>query len=57
MYSYKYPRPALTTDAVLWGIVPGDEQVYILLIRRKNDPFKGHFALPGGFVSSRKKQG
>ncbi|MCZ7593984.1 MAG: NUDIX hydrolase [Hyphomicrobium sp.] len=37
--------PALTTDCVVF-----DERGYVLLIRRKNDPFKGSYALPGGFV-------
>lgn len=40
------PRtPALTVDCVIF-----DPQGRVLLIRRKNDPFKGSYALPGGFV-------
>ena len=37
--------PALTVDCVIF-----DPQGRVLLIRRKNDPFKGAYALPGGFV-------
>lgn len=48
MYSYKYPRPALTTDCVVFGLDEGDLKV--LLIQRGHEPFKGKWALPGGFV-------
>jgi len=37
--------PALTTDCVVF-----DKAGRVLLIRRKNPPFKGRYALPGGFV-------
>ncbi len=48
-YTYKYPRPALTVDALVFA---GNRQdgFSLLLIRRKNEPFKGHWAIPGGFV-------
>lgn len=47
-YNYKYPRPALTTDCVLLRLFRDDLKV--LLIQRKNPPFKGSWAFPGGFV-------
>lgn len=37
--------PALTTDCVVF-----DGEGRVLLIRRKNPPFQGSYALPGGFV-------
>ncbi len=37
--------PALTTDCVVF-----DPSGRVLLIKRKNAPFKGEYALPGGFV-------
>jgi 8-oxo-dGTP diphosphatase len=45
----EYPRIDLTVDAVVFGYRP-DEGISVLLIKRKNDPFKGLWAIPGGFV-------
>lgn len=47
-YCYEYPRPAVTTDICLFTVVEDDLRV--LLIRRGGDPFKGDWALPGGFL-------
>jgi len=47
-YCYEYPRPAVTVDAAV--LVNQNRQWFILLIERKHDPFKGCYALPGGFV-------
>ncbi len=46
--TYKYPRPALTVDAVVFGFDEGDLKV--LLIQRDLEPFAGQWALPGGFA-------
>lgn len=48
MYSYQYPRPAVTADIVV--LHHSAEGVKILLIERLNNPFAGCWALPGGFV-------
>lgn len=45
--SYDYPRPAVTADLVL---ITKEKQPRVLLIRRRHDPFAGHWAFPGGFV-------
>ena len=45
MFTYQYPRPAVTVDAVL--ISPRNS---VLLIERGKEPFKGKWALPGGFI-------
>lgn len=47
-HTYQYPRPALTVDCVVFGFDEGDLKV--LLIERGLEPFKGRWALPGGFV-------
>lgn len=49
MYSYPYPRPAVTADSVVFG-TDEEGECHILLIERGNDPFKGQWALPGGFM-------
>jgi 8-oxo-dGTP diphosphatase len=47
-YCYDYPRPALTADIVLFG--KEKNRLHVLLIERANDPFKGAWAFPGGFM-------
>jgi 8-oxo-dGTP diphosphatase len=48
MYTYKYPRAALTVDAVVY--TEENNKRYILLIERGKEPFKNKWALPGGFI-------
>jgi 8-oxo-dGTP diphosphatase len=48
MVNYKHPRPALTVDIVLFKKMQGD--IHVLLIKRAQSPYRGDFALPGGFV-------
>lgn len=38
-------RPYISTDCIVF-----DELGRVLLIRRKNDPFRGQYAFPGGFI-------
>jgi 8-oxo-dGTP diphosphatase len=62
MFTYNYPRAALTVDAIVFvkeripslsdkntkdGIL---EKSYVLLIERAREPFKNKWALPGGFI-------
>jgi 8-oxo-dGTP diphosphatase len=47
-FSYQYPRPALTVDCVVFGF--DEAALKVLLIERALEPFKGRWALPGGFV-------
>ena len=43
-----YWHPAVTTDAVVFGF--DGEKLNVLLIERGGEPFKGSWALPGGFI-------
>jgi len=44
----KYERPSVTVDVVIFSLVDNDLQV--LLVKRKYAPFAGVWAIPGGFV-------
>lgn len=48
VYTYEYPRAAITADAVILKEMDG--QTWVLLIQRASAPFKGMWALPGGFL-------
>jgi len=41
-------RPALTVDVV--ALAGSEDRLRVLLIQRRGDPFRGSWALPGGFV-------
>ncbi len=47
-YIYDWPRPMFAADIALFSFFAGKAK--LLLIERKNEPFKGQWALPGGFV-------
>lgn len=47
-FTYEYPHPAVTTDIVIFTV--RDKSLQVLLIKRGLDPFKGKWALPGGFL-------
>lgn len=48
-YTYKYPRPALTADAVVFA--KDGDCFKVLLVERKYAPCKGCWAFPGGFMN------
>ncbi len=47
-YCYHYPRPSLTADSVIFGF--DGQCLKVLLIERGVEPYKGMWALPGGFM-------
>ncbi len=47
-YTYQFPHPSVTADVVIFAMHENDLKV--LLVQRKNAPFKNHWAIPGGFV-------
>ena len=48
-FTYDYPRPAVTTDCVVFGL--DGHELKVLLIERGNEPYKGFWAFPGGFLN------
>ena len=47
-YTYKYPRPAVTADCI---VITKEVEPKVLLIERGDEPFKGCWAFPGGFMN------
>ena len=47
-YQYKYEHPAVTTDCVIFTYE--DRKLKVLLVKRGGEPYKGEWALPGGFL-------
>lgn len=47
-YTYDYPHPAVATDCVVFGF--DGRELKVLLIERGIEPYKGCWALPGGFL-------
>ena len=47
-FTYDYPRAAVTVDALIFNTF--GNKTTVLLIKRKNYPFEGLWAIPGGFM-------
>ncbi len=47
-YIYAWPRPMVAADAAVFAFFEGKPK--LLLVNRRNEPFKGMWCLPGGFV-------
>ena len=51
-HTYPYPRPSVTVDVAL---VTNEREPRVLMIRRRNAPYAGFWALPGGFVDENER--
>jgi ADP-ribose pyrophosphatase YjhB (NUDIX family) len=49
-FVYDYPMPAVTTDCAIFSTDYHENVIKVLLIKRKNEPYKDCWALPGGFL-------
>lgn len=47
-FTYDYPHPAVTVDIAIFSL--RNDALNVLLIKRAGEPFRGEWALPGGFV-------
>lgn len=48
VYTYEYERPAISCDCIL--IYKEVSEYQVLLIQRRNEPYKDYWAFPGGFL-------
>ena len=51
----KYQKPSVTVDIVILTEIK--EDYHVLLIKRKNDPYKDCWAIPGGYLDIPKEWG
>lgn len=48
MATNEQPRPSVTVDLVIFSIQA--DQLHVLLVQRAGEPYRGMWALPGGFI-------
>lgn len=48
-FCYPYPHAAITADCIVFGYNP-NKTLRVLLIKRRNEPYKDCWAFPGGFM-------
>ena len=53
----QYEKPSVTVDMVLMSYSKEEDQLKMLLVQRKGHPYRGSWALPGGFVSPNEATG
>jgi len=50
MAQSRYRYPAISVDVIIFTL--RDNELQVLLVQRKNPPFEGRWAIPGGFVGA-----
>ncbi len=45
----RYERPSVTVDVVIFTLQ--NRELHVLLVKRRNWPYEGYWAIPGGFVN------
>ena len=48
-FCYPYPHAAITADSIVFGYDP-NKTLRVLLVKRRNEPYKDCWAFPGGFM-------
>lgn len=48
-FCYPYPHAAITADCIVFGYDP-NKTLRVLLVKRRNEPYKDSWAFPGGFM-------
>ena len=46
-----YERPSVTVDMLIFAVAEEETETEVLLMKRKNHPCIGQWAIPGGFVN------
>ena len=49
-FKYEYERPGVSVDCVVFGLDLVEESLKVMLIERDVEPYRGEWAIPGGFV-------
>ena len=49
-FTYEYEMPSVAVDCVIFGLDLDDNTLKVVLIERGLEPYKGMWAIPGGFV-------
>ena len=49
-YTYEWPKADVTVDCILFGFNAEEARLEVVLIRRADEPYKDHWALPGGYI-------